>query len=242
MLSLGGSDFIKINVTNSKTEHVAFDIKFAKSITVGELKQKLQVITGGSAGTMKVALYKGDELVTSLTDDTMMLGALPIEGTSGMRFHVVDEFLYVGQDENVQKYELPEDQYEQKDNTVRSFLKKNRMGKYNEEEQKREDAKRLEREALEKQKAELCTVGARCQVTVKGCPTRRGTVMYNGELEGKNGIFIGVKYDEPLGKNDGSVQGKRYFTCPPNYGGFVSPLSVEVGDFPEEDFNLEDEI
>ncbi|XP_075152540.1 tubulin-folding cofactor B-like [Haematobia irritans] len=240
MISLGSSDFIKINVTNSKTDHVAFDIKFAKSITVGELKQKLQVITGGNAGTMQVALYKGDELVTSLSDDSVMLGALPIE--SSMRFHVVDEFLYEAQDEQVQKFELPEDQYDQRDNTVRSFLKRNRMGKYNEEEQKREEEKRLEKEALEKQKAELCTVGSRCQVTVKGCPTRRGTIMYNGPLEGKTGTFIGVKYDEPLGKNDGSVQGKRYFTCPPNYGGFVPPLTVEVGDFPEEDFNLDDEI
>ncbi|XP_013102361.1 tubulin-folding cofactor B [Stomoxys calcitrans] len=240
MISINSSDFIKINVTNSKTDHVAYEIKIAKSITVGELKQKLQIITGGSAGTMKVALYKGDELVTSLTDDTMMLGALPIE--SNMRFHVVDDFLYDVQDEQVQKFELPEEQYDQKENTVRSFLKKNRMGKYNEEEQKREEAKRLEKEALEKQKAELCTVGSRCQVTVKGCPTRRGTIMYNGSLEGKTGIFIGVKYDEPLGKNDGSIQGKRYFSCPPNYGGFVAPLAVEVGDFPEEDFNLDDEI
>lgn len=41
------------------------------------------------------------------------------------------------------------------------------------------------------------------QVTVTGNPTRRGTVMYNGPLDGKNGIFIGVQYDEPLGKNNG---------------------------------------
>lgn len=240
MIPISTSDFIKINITNSKTDNIAFDIKFAKSMTVGELKNKLQIITGGSAGTMVVELYKGEQLMTSLSDDTMMLGALPIE--PGMRFHVKDNFVWDISDEPVEKFVLPEEEYDQKDNTVRSFLKRNRMGKYDEEEQQREDAKRKEKEELMKQKAELCTVGARCQVSVKGCPTRRGTVMYNGPLEGKTGIFIGVKYDEPMGKNDGSMQGHRYFTCPPNYGGFVSPLVVEVGDFPEEDFNLDDEI
>ncbi|XP_037808067.1 tubulin-folding cofactor B [Lucilia sericata] len=240
MISTSTSDFIKINITNSKTDNIAFDIKFPKSMTVGELKNKLQIITGGNAGTMVVELMKGDQLMTSLADDSMMLGALPIE--PGMRFHVKDNFCWDLSDEPVEKFVLAESEYDQKENTVRSFLKRNRMGKYNEEEQQREDAKRKEKEELEKQKAALCTVGSRCQVTVKGCPTRRGTIMYNGPLEGKSAIFIGVKYDEPLGKNDGSVQGHRYFTCPPNYGGFVSPLAVEVGDFPEEDFNLEDEI
>ncbi|KAI8125121.1 hypothetical protein FF38_12491 [Lucilia cuprina] len=240
MISTSTSDFIKINITNSKTDNIAFDIKFPKSMTVGELKNKLQIITGGNAGTMVVELLKGEQLMTSLADDSMMLGALPIE--PGMRFHVKDNFCWDLSDEPVEKFVLAESEYDQKENTVRSFLKRNRMGKYNEEEQQREEAKRKEKEELEKQKAALCTVGSRCQVTVKGCPTRRGTIMYNGPLEGKSTIFIGVKYDEPLGKNDGSVQGHRYFTCPPNYGGFVSPLAVEVGDFPEEDFNLEDEI
>lgn len=85
-------------------------------------------------------------------------------------------------------------------------------------------------------------VGDRCQVRIINAPTRLGSVMYLGPLGDKPGSFVGVKYDEPLGKNDGSVEGKRYFTCPPNYGGFIKPDFVTVGDFPEEDFNIDDEF
>ena len=86
-------------------------------------------------------------------------------------------------------------------------------------------------------------VGMRCEVRPG---TRRGSIAFVGEILelGTGGNWVGVIFDEPVGKTDGTATGgKRYFTAPgTNYGGFVRGKNIEVGDFPERDImdELED--
>ena len=45
---------------------------------------------------------------------------------------------------------------------------------------------------------------------------RRGGVIikFIGNTSFKPGWWIGIHYDEPVAKNDGSVEGMRYYTSP----------------------------
>ncbi|KAJ1348228.1 CAP-Gly domain-containing linker protein 2 [Parelaphostrongylus tenuis] len=55
---------------------------------------------------------------------------------------------------------------------------------------------------------------------------KHGNVRFIGETEFAQGIWVGIELEQPLGKNDGSVQGKRYFTCKTPFGVFVPPSKV----------------
>lgn len=66
-------------------------------------------------------------------------------------------------------------------------------------------------------------VGSLVEVIGKG---HRGTVAYIGNTLFASGKWVGVILEEPKGKNDGTVQGKRYFTCQENRGIFVRQSQV----------------
>ncbi|CAG8662531.1 11513_t:CDS:2, partial [Gigaspora rosea] len=58
-----------------------------------------------------------------------------------------------------------------------------------------------------------------------------GTLRFLGPIDIKPGTWAGVEVDIPgTGKNDGSVNGKSYFTCPPKSGIFVLPSKLSKVD------------
>ncbi|XP_013194535.2 CAP-Gly domain-containing linker protein 2 isoform X2 [Amyelois transitella] len=54
--------------------------------------------------------------------------------------------------------------------------------------------------------------------------SKAGILRYVGVTDFAPGVWGGVELDDPLGKNDGSVDGKRYFECAPRFGLFA-PIS-----------------
>lgn len=216
-----------------------------RGFTLAELKCKLELVVGSPASCMDLQLFSADNtFVQNLDQDDALLGSYPVD--DGCRIHVIDKSgAQAGEYEDlsrVEKYEIPPEAYDKRSDSVRSFLKKNKLGKFNEEETAQKAAEQQRKLEEERLAAEAITPGSRCEVRAVGQPTKRGTVMYVGLADFKPGIWVGVKYDEPLGKHDGSVDGKRYFACSPKYGAFVKPQFVVVGDFPEEDYGLDDEM
>ncbi|XP_024151363.1 kinesin-like protein KIF13B isoform X2 [Oryzias melastigma] len=52
---------------------------------------------------------------------------------------------------------------------------------------------------------------------------KAGTVRYIGTTHFAEGVWVGVELNTPVGKNDGSVGGHRYFHCKAGYGVLVRP-------------------
>lgn len=53
-------------------------------------------------------------------------------------------------------------------------------------------------------------------------------VRYLGNTQFRPGVWAGVELDRPRGKNDGSVEGVRYFVCQPKHGLFLRPEHLTV--------------
>lgn len=142
---------------------------------------------------------------------------------------------------SVQKYEMSAADYESRTDSVLAWKKSQKLGRFDPNapsvEQQKVDA------SYQEAQQRGIKVGARCRLLPES-DARRGDVAYVGdvpEIPGGIGAWVGVKLDEPTGKNDGSVKGTKYFECAANCGVFIRPERVEVGDFPVLDEFADDD-
>ena len=104
---------------------------------------------------------------------------------------------------------------------------------------RKQQQKSQEKEYFGKDTIAGIQVGDRCEVQPG---ERRGQVAFVNEISdlGSGGYWVGIIFDEPVGKTNGSHKGKTYFECPDKYGGFVRGKNINVGDFPERDIFSDD--
>ncbi|GFP84609.1 tubulin-folding cofactor b [Phtheirospermum japonicum] len=223
-LHIQGDESVLLRITHSNIKSFSADVLFSTQLTIEAVKEKLWRKCGTSVDSMCLELYDDTGAkVSDLADNLRPLGFYSPQ--DGYRLHVIDldpssvtSGGWLEDTSLVEKYKISDEAYGKLDGTFKKF--KEKMGHQN----PNTDAK----------------VGDRCQVEPG---EKRGVVKFVGRAETlAPGFWVGIQYDEPLGKHDGMVKGKRYFDCPPLCGGMVRPDKVKVGDFPERDPFEEDEI
>ncbi|KAG9235010.1 tubulin cofactor B [Amylocarpus encephaloides] len=236
-----------VSSQNSSSER-----RITPSWTIGQLKAKLEPITGVPPLSQTLILKHGNQStpIEAADEENTQLGSFPLAPYAeilvidtrppGARPNYTDPSA-------VKKFELAPDIYETKTDSVLAWKKANKLGRFDPD-APAVLAARINAHATTAAERGI-EVGKRCRIG--GEDEKRGEVMYLGEVEaiatkeGENGkgVWVGVKYDEPVGRNDGSLGGKRYWGQPGDgkFGAFVRPERVDVGDYPVlDDLDEED--
>jgi len=238
-LQLPVDDTVLLRVTHSNIKSFSPDVQFALESTVESVKEKLWKKCGTSVESMRLELYDdAGAKVCDLNENSRPLGFYSPQ--NWYRLHIIDldpssvtSGGWLEDTSLVEKYTISEEDYNKLDSNFRKFKEKmiseNATG----------NANKLSDNHME----ELCEkikVGDRCEVEPG---EKRGVVKFVGKAETvAPGYWVGIQLDEPLGKHDGTVKGKKYFDCLPQHGLLLRPDKVKVGDYPERDPFDEEEI
>ncbi|KAF8634619.1 hypothetical protein AX15_000824 [Amanita polypyramis BW_CC] len=231
------SSIIKVSVVSPDTRS---ERRFDLHITVEQLKNKLEPVTGIPAGNQAITLFDSENASSAtavLNDDTKQLGFYGLRDWQVLKVEDSNPSAsftgQLGDVSLVEKFELSEAEYAKRTDSVLAYKRLHKVGRFAPQDKAGNTKLNVSDDIV---------VGARCEVeTIEEGLHKRGTVRYVGETKFAKGAWVGVEYDEPMGKNNGSVQGEKYFTCRPNYGVFVRQDKIRVGDFPVEELDLEDE-
>ncbi|ORZ29518.1 CAP Gly-rich domain-containing protein, partial [Catenaria anguillulae PL171] len=244
-VSLGGSPIVTLFVESDTS--IASERRFDKAISIPQLKARLEPITGILAHNQHLLLVRDSDKATIATiqgDDSVMLGAFPVENFMVLR--VIDTNPGAASTRNqytdvslVQKYEMEDDKYDRLQDSVRDFKRRNKLGRFDDAKSSLSSDSSLPEPLCHRVNLNR---NRKWVLRRRFLPSlfhshliKRGQVMYVGLTDFKQGVWVGVEYDEPVGKHNGTVAGKTYFTARNKHAAFVRPNRVQVGDFPELD-------
>lgn len=110
--------------------------RYAKDVHVGELKNKLEMITGLVATDMKICLLnKEKKFVCNLEPDEKMLGYFPVEDGYILEVSGAKTVMSFDDESAVKKFELSEEEYAKRKNTMKEFKQKNKLGQFADDKQ-----------------------------------------------------------------------------------------------------------
>ncbi|KAG7663295.1 uncharacterized protein J8A68_003209 [[Candida] subhashii] len=240
--------FVTSNLTSSER-------RISPQWSMAHLKERLETITGIKPENQTLHYYPNqhsnvfsklstsEDYITDKDKDTF-LTSLNLNAYS--RIHVIDEDpdsavnelsketdIGIDNNNNEPEFKLSEAEYVKRADSALQWKKENRLGRFD----PNYEALREKEQQENKVKLSEMKVGDRCRtINIEG--ERRGVVRYIGKIQvidqGESD-WVGIEFDEPVGRNDGSIAGFRVFECRPGHGSFVKPKQVEVGDFPELD-------
>jgi len=238
---------VRIHVSHSNLKAKFIEIRLDKHMTIQEVMEKLRRHCGSGVDNMVLQLFnQAHQLVCILDDLDKKFGYYSPE--DGFGIHILDSNPHSmsagGWLEDVslvKKYEMSEEDYNKREGTTRKWMQsmkeKDPTWTIQKEMMRRRDPNwQPPNEVTDPEhmaeEASKINVGDRCEIQPGG---RRGEVKFVGKVpELKPGFWVGIALDEPVGINDGSAKGKKYFDClGPKYGTFARPDKVTVGDFPD---------
>lgn len=228
-----------LHLTHSVHSVGVMEKRFDRHLTISEVKWKIQTFFGSDSSLTMLQL-KNEQgcIIADNMDDDKMLGYYSPE--DGWTIHCID--LDPNAASNcrgwtdtslVEKYMMSEEDYNKRDNSVRK-AKAKKLEQLRAEGKLPAEKPAADPEQFADEAAKI-SVGDRCLVFPGD---RKATVRYVGKIPQLTpGWWVGVEFDEPVGKNDGTAKGARYFECQPKYGGFAQPNKITVGDFPADDID-----
>ncbi|RMD39271.1 hypothetical protein DV735_g5864, partial [Chaetothyriales sp. CBS 134920] len=225
---------------------VSTERRLTPSWSVSTLKTKLEPITGIPSTSQLLRLAALDGSWLALDDDGAQLSSFPLR--KGAVLEVVDTRprgaqINWGNVSEVDKYVMTEEEYAKRNDSVMAWKKRQKLGRFDPS-QKSVDQLTVERRQKDEEEVQEKGIQVGLRARVGKDDGKRGEVRWLGEVEGLGGarergcVWVGVDLDEPVGRNDGSVEvekedgkGKvRLWEGKAKHGVLVRPEKVEVGD------------